>query len=322
MNLSLPKNPLLAELTSASGGATGFAGSPTVYHHAIEAFNSVVPNLGIFSWLPDKVLKAIPTCMPYGLQAMGPPMLSDGVSVAESEAVGNVLYRYMDGGYAENTALPMTLAKAQRDCRESAELDCSGEAPIRLVLVNDGDHTSPSTGFGQQLAKDPLRALFFDESRPAGSWVPGMWNLTDVPSQSIFAEAFPAVGEWIAYNEIDSTRVFKLHNFSLKHVPRNITSYFWTGVLTTVENKYYGVLGGDRVRILIFSLDIPGVIWPGLFNENTEFDNPGEAPLTAGRAPEWYLSGHGRMAEAQSQGMLPHLQSFLIDPAKSETILV
>ena len=37
-----------------------------------------------------------------------------------------------------------------------------------------------------------------------------------------------------------------------------LTAHVWSGELTTVENKYYGVLPGQKVRAMIFSLDAPG----------------------------------------------------------------
>jgi len=317
--LALPEHPLLAELTAASGAATGFAGSPMVYKRAADSLNSALPKA--LRPLLDPVLEQVQDCMPFGLQGMGPPMLSDGDNTVEnSESMNKVLYRYLDGGYAENTAVPMTLAKAQSDCRDpvkSQTLDCSGDAPISLVLVNDGDHTALSTGFGNMSAGDPLHSLFHDSAKPVGSWVPGMWNLVDVPSPTIFAETFPGAEEWMPYNEVEATRVLKMDggHLDFKKAPRNITSYVWSGVLTTVENKYYGVVGGQKVRALIFSLDIPGVIWPGLFNDKTEFDTPGQAQLVPGRLTssqeEFLLGGHGRMAEAQHRAMLPHLEAFL-----------
>ena len=37
-----------------------------------------------------------------------------------------------------------------------------------------------------------------------------------------------------------------------------LTAHVWTGELTTVENQYYGVRPGQKVRAMIFSLDVPG----------------------------------------------------------------
>ena len=36
------------------------------------------------------------------------------------------------------------------------------------------------------------------------------------------------------------------------------------------RDRYYGVAAGSKIRLLVFSLDIPGVIWPGLLNRDTE----------------------------------------------------
>lgn len=236
-------------------------------------------------------------------------MIRDGTSIAEAE--NNVIFRFLDGGYAENTALPMTLAKAQSDC-EAGKLDCT--QPIRLIMVNDGNITTNTTGPSCCRAKDPLKSLFMDPATPVGSFVPSMMDFMKVPVPTIFAEPFPAFHEWKQYNEFPSKR--KVHIFGSKRdwVQDNIKSKYWSGMLTTVENKHFGVKGGQKVELLVFSLEIPGIIWPGLFDpDQTELVSPGHLRQADGAVGEDYdlIAGHAPMAKSQAKAVVPVLESFL-----------
>jgi hypothetical protein len=305
--LPLPPNPLIAEVVAASGGATGFAASPSAYGSVAHKFEKyVTKGLGILTkpvW--DKVI----SCWPYGAQILSPPMLPPHSSVAESE--DNVPYRYMDGGYAENTALPMTLAKVQQDCKGGV-LDCS--EPIRLILVNDGNISTNHTGPSCCTAKDPLKSLFHDPSRPVGSYVNGMVSTVQVPVQTVFAEEFPDVSDWKQYNEFPSKRkVHPLNPASHEWVQENIKSMTWSGILTTVDNQQFGVSGGQKVHLLIFSLEVPGIIWPGLFDpDQTELVSPGHLRLADGAVMKDadLIAGHAPMAKAQAEAVVPVLEEF------------
>lgn len=38
-----------------------------------------------------------------------------------------------------------------------------------------------------------------------------------------------------------------------KSGPKNVTSYYWEGTLTTVDNAFYGTVAGDKVSVIYFS---------------------------------------------------------------------
>jgi hypothetical protein len=314
-SLPLPEHPLIAEVTAASGGSTGFAGSPTVYGTIAKKFVAAVEHgLG---HLLGPILSEVVDCWPYGAQVLSPPMMRPKTTVAESEA--NVPYRYMDGGYAENTALPMTLAAAQRDCKAGL-LDC--KEPIRLIMVNDGNISSHHTGFGTVQAKDPLRSLFADPDTPVGTFVPGMFGSIQVPVQTVFAEQFPAASEWVQYNDFPSKRRVGPLLSPLKHkwVDESIKSMMWSGTVTTVENKHFGVTAGQKVQLLVFSLEIPGVIWPGLGDPaQTEIVSPGHLRIADGAVMKDadLIAGHAPMAKAQAEAFVPVLKKFLTPAARS-----
>jgi len=301
----LPEHPLVAEVTAASGGSTGFAGSPSVYGSIAAKFlKAVTKGAGV---LLKPLLEKVVDCWPYGSEVLSPPMMRPQTTVAQAET--DAPYRYLDGGYAENTALPMTLAKAQRDC-EAGVLDCT--APIQLILVNDGNISSHHTGFGTVSSRDPLRSLFSDPEVPVGTFVDGMAGSVKVPVQSVFAEPFPAISEWKQYNEFPSKR--KLGLFGKTWVQQNIKSMAWSGVLTTVENPHFGVKAGQKVHLLVFSLEIPGIIFPGLGDpDQTQLASPGHLRIADGAVMEDadLIAGHAPMAKAQANAMVPVLEEFL-----------
>ena len=302
--LPLPKHPLLAEVTAASSASLGFAGSPSVYGTIADIFvNSVTK--GTAGKLLKPFWKLIVDCWPYGSEALASPIIAQGRSAQQAEDAP-VPYRFMDGGYAENTALAMTIAAAQRDCA-AGRLDCS--EPIDAILVNDGNHSAQHNGFGPFSAKDPFRALFADTAAPVGSWVPGMFGSVKVPSQTIFAEAAPAPSGWTPYIDFPSLRVEGL----FKKVPINITSYSYTSTLTTVENPYLGVRGGQKVRLLALSLDVPGIIFPGLFDpEQAQLVSPGHMRECDGAVNEDrdLIAGHAPLTKAQAIALAPVLKEF------------
>merc|ERR1712039_328062 len=92
-----------------------------------------------------------------------------------------------------------------------------------------------------------------------------------VPSQTVFAETFPSVGEWSKYLSFPSKQ--KIGN---RWVEQDIESMTWSGTLTTVDNPHFGVRAGLKVHLLVFSLEIPGIIFPGLGDaQQTKLVSPG-----------------------------------------------
>jgi len=264
------------------------------------------------------VLEGIEQCWPYGAQVLGSPMIKEGVSVAEAEEAG-VPYRYMDGAYVDNTAIPMTLAKAQRDC-EQGLYDCS--EPIKVILVNHGnitmDHQGPATF--NWTNNPPLRSLFADPARQIGTFVPGLMNTVNVPVQTIFEEAFPEKPEWKEYLTFPSKR--KLHATCLvdcKWVDDPIRSLTWDGTLTTVENKWFGVKAGTKVQFLVFSLEVQAFIWPAMGNmDATAWPSPGHLLFAFGgifEGSDW-IAGHAPFAKAQNEAVGPVLEAFLNSPSE------
>lgn len=273
-----------------------------------------------------EIMSSYEKCWPFGAEALGSPMMKEGVSVAQAEEAG-VPFRYCDNAYVDNTALTVTLAKVQRDC-EQGLYDCS--EPVKVILVNNGnvtmDHQGPEHGLNGRgdlhwTNKPPLRSLFADKKRPPSTgirtFVPGMMTTVNVPSQTIFEEAFPEKPKWTEYLKLASRQKTCPR---CKWVEEPIRSLYWEGLLTTVENKWYGVKAGTKVQLLVFSLELPSPIWPELFNgDATLWSDPGHEFFAFGGAAEGRTSqaGHASYAKAQVEAVAPVLEAFLKTPAET-----
>lgn len=354
--LPLPEHPTIAEVMVASGSATCFASSPTIWNHMASEFNDWamdgglamlckhIPTLGPISKLIADILKPVcdllldlgdlafkpvmkkfltdfEKCWPFGAQSLASPMMKEGVSVAQAEEAG-VPFRYCDGAYADNTALPMTLAKVQRDC-EQGLYDCS--EPVKMILINHGNISMEFQGPKKGLLnwgefnwtnKPPLRALFADPTRPPSStdvdtFVKGIMTTVNTPSQTVFEEVFPEKPEWSEYLTLD---VKQKSCRDCNWVDEPIRSLKWDGVLTTVENKWYGVKAGMKVDLLVFSLELPSPIWPEMFNEDAKkWASPGLILFGFGGAVDGRdsVAGHPVYAKAQLEAAAPVLERFL-----------
>lgn len=89
--------------------------------------------------------------------------------------------------------------------------------------------------------------------------------------------------------------------------------------LTTVENKHFGVKAGQKVHLLVFSLEIPGIIFPGLGDpEQTQLVSPGHLRIADGAVMQDadLIAGHAPMAKSQANAVVPVLEAFL-NPSSS-----
>jgi hypothetical protein len=282
-----------------------------------------------------KFLTDFEKCWPFGAQSLASPMMKEGVSVAQSEEAG-VPFRYCDGAYGDNTAIPMTLAKVQQDCDQGL-YDCS--EPVKVILVNHDnvtmDHQGPTRGLlGLQYFnwtnKASLRSLFSGGSLPTApeqppsigidTFVPGIMTTVNVPSATIFEETFPERPEWETYLTLASEQKTCR---KCDWVEEPIRSLKWEGTLTTVENKWYGIKAGMKVQLLVFSLELPSPVWPQMFNEDAKvWASPGHILFGFGGAVEGRdsMAGHAPYAKAQLEAVKPVLEAFLNGP--SETAFV
>ena len=136
-------------------------------------------------------------------------------------------YVLVDGGFVDNTAVTFTLSAMQSDC-ESKKFDCSG--PLRLLATSreDGDGGVPG-GFSK---------LFSDGKRMHPLFGPTINEAGSTPYAAVFKERYPTNWETILTSKY-------------------VTAQSWTGTLTTIDNRYFGVKAGSKVTLsLIFNADV------------------------------------------------------------------
>lgn len=317
--LKLSTNPLVAEIVASSGGWAGFMASPTAWYTIAQKIIDV-----IFSGLKyplHPIAQSAIDCWPFGAQVMAPPVVveSDNRSVMNAEE--NTPMRYFDGVYADNTALPMTIAAIQRDC-DTGKFDCS--EPIKVILVNDGNISALTQGPPQydSASLDSLRALFTDSKRKVGEYTDGFLKMTKVPVQTIFSESFPEEPEWKVYNNFPSKySTWSIINPMEWHdnstwTEKPILSKYYTRTLTTVDNKHYAVKGGMQIELLVFSLQFPGAFWPGVNDPDQRVvTRPGHLVMGDGAMYDKdvyadLIDGHAPMVKMQVGAMTPVLDAF------------
>jgi hypothetical protein len=170
-------------------------------------------------------------------------------------------FRYLDGGYIDNTNAAFTLASMQAECASSSSSgsDIGGTGTVK----EGGQQLDCSSNTYKMIisGNSPQQSLWLDPLFPPGSFiqplspnVPG----ANSPIPTIFAESFPGKGAWTAYATAD--------------IRSSNTSYFWHGRLTTVSNQWYGVTEGATVELLYFTgddtpIDVPGIHAAGIFAE-------------------------------------------------------
>merc|ERR1712228_423083 len=114
------------------------------------------------------------------------------------------------------------------------------------------------------------------------------------------------------YNIVPHTQIEGVGPFA-KKVPINVTSYYYSGVVTTVQNNFYGIEAGQKIDLLVFSMDIPGYIWPALGDpDQTKIISPGHLRLADGavmKDPD-LIACHAPMAKSQANAFPAILKEF------------
>lgn len=281
--------PLLLEVAAASSSAYGGLGSPMIVDALVK------------DKLPLAEQRIVKMCLPLGIETIAAPLLAPETDVVDSSSrrlaplpSSDFEFRFLDGCYADDTGAAMALAQMQADCR-AEELDCSGEVPYRLLILDDYSY-------------DPLRNLMAGSvtgSCPNNTICPstGYWSPAH-PSAQIFSESFPQTG-WKTYAVADA------YNGQGKAHQGNITSKYWEGTLTTVDNKWFGVVGGDKVSVIYLSSnyensDIPMII--PAFSENS-----GSNMLPQVNASTFFRNVYAPMAVSQLTGGEPVIRKWLTE---------
>ena len=286
--VTLPTDPLVATVVASSSAAVGFLTSPTLVRslftnileledaHEDLAFNSHTTVTAFFDH-----------CLANNLQTLGiaQPALPIPTNTDHS-------YRFIDGGFVDNTALASTIGKIAADHPNDSYLG--------KFIHWDLDTTKNDGVDGRDVVRDSgtaienrVAALFHIPDEPCNtvggfctnSSAPGQHNANGIgrPVSTIFEQAWPDTWTEYAYYNGLSAKTY---------------SYYWSGTLTTVENKFYNVPAGKTLDLLVFSLN-----------------QPKEDQIFAGGdflEPLWGTV-YGDIARQQAMGAAPVIKDFIAD---------
>jgi hypothetical protein len=290
--VDLPADPKIVDITASSSAAGGFIASPTL--------------LQAQSWFPDRLSNFWAGCFDKVFRDLAVPQ-PDMVDVDQYLGIAGRLdfsprYRFIDGGFVDNTALASTIGKVAADNPEQTYLG--------KFIHFDIDET-----FGE----NRVEALFTLPSRPrvGRNWnsgcntqgeyclnsnARGQHNANNIgrPSSLIFAETVPdhateytayADWSWVEAPNWPTSMATKAAGFF-----KTSTSYYFTKRLTTVENKFYKVPAGKTLDLLVFSLNIP---------------KP-DVIIAAGNVlDDLWETVYGPIAKAQAEGATPVIKAFI-----------
>jgi len=274
---TLPADPLVAEVSSASSSAYGYFSSPTLVEQMLGP-GGVDASDAAKAW--------IDACWPLGFEYLAGAMLEDGAvppagwlyDPQSHFPEGQAKYRYLDGCYSDDTAAAVTLGQMMADCA-AGELDCSGDVPYKLLIVDDGgDWENLFSSYGVT---------------PGTSGMSPCSPSMNTPSTTIFQETLPS--NW---TELALT-VLQPHQ-EADFRATTVTSWYWRGVLTTVANDDFGVAAGQKVAVLMINAgfdDTEAIVWSAKDRA----------------ASRYFNQVYGPFAQALADAAEPVVQAWLAD---------
>jgi len=279
----LPSNPAVLDVTAASSAAGGFLASPTL----LKAFlDSALESIDFTDRLSFNNA-ATRSVLAFGLsRCLATPMkdvaiaqsgMGDGINVSPD-------YKFIDGGFTENTGIASTLGKVAADFPTDDylgkfvhfDLDMTmGENRVQALFKLDSDNSNCNTqvtgAAGEGYCTNP-KAL-------------GQHNAnTGRPSSLIFDDKWPSnLGEdWTPYAYWTDANGVTTH------------SYYFKKKVTTVKNQFYKVPAGKTLDLLVFSLNQP----------------PSDPIVVGGGTDDW-KEIWGPIAKAQAAGAKKIIEEFM-----------
>eukprot|EP00966_Prymnesium_polylepis_P266334 6152479-Prymnesium_polylepis.2 len=293
--LKLPEMATISQVTGASSAAIGPTCSPTMFEFIADALAKTIPMLPqqkdlLLNAIADSFREggSIEQCLPELLEELAVPVGDVHDPASKSR------FRLLDGTFGENMGAANAISRMQQDCESydtnlRGSLDCN-RVPSLIAV----DHSAGYVVQGDaHLLGGSLPPLFSSYPDPHA----GFGGLIRQPSPVIFAEGYPPIDEWVQYESLQG-------------------STFWAGELTTVDNMWYRVRGGMRIRVLMLrpswqfrasATDGLGGTLPIPIPESRD-----GMPFTGGPATEEYFEErYAPKAAAEALAVQPVLSHFL-----------
>jgi hypothetical protein len=224
VNLDLSPQSTIALVAAGSSSAMGEFGSPTLEKNGV---NNALGNFNLSFAERTLYSTAILSCLPFGLQNFSSP-----TEESDLDNPWSPKYRYLDGGFTDDTALVHTISRMQADCSSNpTDYDCGGG--IRAILNLDVGDPNEFPYVARLFANCDCGNSAFD-------------YLGTAINPQIFAEDWPedlSDPAWTMYSNVT-------YDFGLS-ISEPVISYIWRGSLTTVENIGWGVTAGTKVSLVM-----------------------------------------------------------------------
>eukprot|EP00966_Prymnesium_polylepis_P170625 3944333-Prymnesium_polylepis.1 len=283
--------PHISTVTAASSAALGPIGSPSMLEFVTDSLTRTMP-------LPNSQAELLRSGVAAAFGSEGLveeclPELLEELAVPLHDAASPSGFRLLDGTFGENMGAANAISRLQQDCESGGggSFDCSAVPSLIAVDHSPGGaiESNPETG-------GSLPILFTGHPTPTS----GFGGFVRQPSPIVFAEHFPAKGEWMRYEGVQR-------------------STFWFGVLTTVDNMWYSIKGGMRLRVLLvrptwqFSTSITsGGVLGGTLTLPLPDLSKGPFPFFGGEAArEYFAQKYAPKAANEAAAVLPILRPFL-----------
>jgi len=266
------ENPFLLEIMSASSAYGGIVASKTMIEAMIDSTSTLGPG--------EKAM--LKMCVPFGMESLAGPSLPEdieslsGETIEQAEAVAKAArFRFIDGGYVDDQGAGTVLAQMQNSC--------AGDCPtMKLLLISTDNYSTAPLFKGNPIPAGDIG--FVDEY---GGYLKA--------GQQIFAEPFPK-GKWPIYaTSMFPGKVNLVEEQVSGH--KEIESTYWHGTVSTADNQWFGTVAGDKVDLLMFHSNVPGI------------DVPIIVPATL--AKFLFTKIYGPVARVQAAGAEPVINAFL-----------
>ena len=293
--IQLPVDPTILEVTASSSGAGGYVASPKLLRAQ-----------GYLSFLGERFAHWLTRCSSRTLVDLSVPQRNMVDTTQHQHGTTSPTYRFIDGGFVENTALASTIGKVHADNPDDTYLGRFIHFDLDKPFENlkEGELENRVAALFSQASPEDIPCLGADQNQLCtNNKGRGQKNAQNIgrPVSTIFKDFWPAEEhQWEVYATHTETFAYTCLNKC-----ETTKSYYWKGTMTTIENKWYGVPAGLKLDLLIFAYNEPTST---IFVGDNRVTPVGLKPV--GGPGVWEMM-YGPIAQEQADGAQPVIEEFL-----------